>query len=421
MNKRPFPIQMNLSNGFLILMCLIWISLCGCIIRKPDIQPPKEPAVTVYQVESKTIPRQLEFTGTLQAVKSVDIRSRVAGYLDSRHFIEGSIVEKDQLLYQIDPRPFQAQLDAAKAQKAQDVASLNYWEIEVRRFTALAKKGAGSLEQQQSSLARVAELKAAIERDNAEIESAQLNLGFTQITAPFTARIQSTTTNVGALVEANTDTLTTAIQVDPIYVLFNISRNQLTQIQSFELQKTTTAEPSRLENSSVTLLLPDGKPYSVNGKIDYVSAQIDSNTDMLEVRAVFKNTFQGADQVELLPGQYCPLLLDLGEIKEAVLIPQSALVQGQLGAQVYVVGADNKIQAQNVVVGPEYKNDFIILSGLTPGTEIVQEGTQKVQPGMTVTPQSAAAKAQVLATSQQPTEEAVGGPAKSKAKTDENK
>lgn len=415
MNKRPFPSKMNLACGLLIVMSLTLISFSGCVIHKPDIQPPKEPAVTVYKVETKTIPRQLKFTGTLQAVKSVDIRSRVAGYLDSRDFVEGSIVKKDQLLYQIDPRPFQAQLDAAKAKKAQDVASLNYWEIEVTRFTALAKKGAGSLEQQQSSLARVAELKAAIERDNADIESAELNLGFTRITAPFTARIQATTTNVGALVKANTDTLTTAIQVDPIYVLFNISRKQLTQIQSLELQKTSDADPSRLENGSVTLLLPDGKPYSVNGKIDYVSAQIDSDTDMLEVRAVFKNTFTGADQVELLPGQYCPLLLDLGKIQDAVLIPQSALVQGQLGAQVYVVGADNKIQARNVVVGPEYENDFIVLSGLSPGTDIIQEGTQKVQPGMTVTPQSAAAKAKVLGSSKTPTQKDSESVDKSKA------
>ncbi len=371
------------------MLLLTAIGISGCIIPKPNIQPPKEPTVTVTQVVAKTIPRRLSFTGTLQAVKSVGIMSRVTGYLQSRDFVEGNIVKKGQLLYQIDPRPFQAQLDAAQAQKAQNEASLEYWNIEVKRYTELAKKGAGSLEKQQSSVAKVAELKAAIQRDEANIVSAQLDLGYTRILAPFDARIQSTEINLGALVTENKDTLTTAIQVDPIYVLFNISRNQLSAIQALDLQSGSKTDPSRLDNSDVTLMLPDGKPYSEVGKVNYVSAQIDSNTDMLEFRAVFKNAFLGADEVELLPGQYCPLTLDLGQIKDALLIPQSALIQGQLGAQVYLVGSDNVVQVREVTIGNEYEDSFIVLKGLKVGEQIISEGTQKVQPGMKVKTQAA--------------------------------
>ncbi len=371
------------------MLLLTAIGISGCIIPKPNIQPPKEPTVTVTQVVAKTIPRRLSFTGTLQAVKSVGIMSRVTGYLQSRDFVEGNIVKKGQLLYQIDPRPFQAQLDAAQAQKAQNEASLEYWNIEVKRYTELAKKGAGSLEKQQSSVAKVAELKAAIQRDEANIVSAQLDLGYTRILAPFDARIQSTEINLGALVTENKDTLTTAIQVDPIYVLFNISRNQLSAIQALDLQSGSKTDPSRLDNSDVTLMLPDGTPYSEVGKVNYVSAQIDSNTDMLEFRAVFKNAFLGADEVELLPGQYCPLTLDLGQIKDALLIPQSALIQGQLGAQVYLVGSDNVVQVREVTIGNEYEDSFIVLKGLKVGETIISEGTQKVQPGMKVKTQAA--------------------------------
>ncbi len=371
------------------MLLLTAIGISGCIIPKPNIQPPKEPTVTVTQVVAKTIPRRLSFTGTLQAVKSVGIMSRVTGYLQSRDFVEGNIVKKGQLLYQIDPRPFQAQLDAAQAQKAQNEASLEYWNIEVKRYTELAKKGAGSLEKQQSSVAKVAELKAAIQRDEANIVSAQLDLGYTRILAPFDARIQSTEINLGALVTENKDTLTTAIQVDPIYVLFNISRNQLSAIQALDLQSGSKTDPSRLDNSDVTLMLPDGKPYSEVGKVNYVSAQIDSNTDMLEFRAVFKNAFLGTDEVELLPGQYCPLTLDLGQIKDALLIPQSALIQGQLGAQVYLVGSDNVVQVREVTIGNEYEDSFIVLKGLKVGETIISEGTQKVQPGMKVKTQAA--------------------------------
>ena len=372
----------------LVMLLLAAIGISGCIIPKPNIQPPKEPTVTVTQVVAKTIPRRLSFTGTLQAVKSVGIMSRVTGYLQSRDFVEGNIVKKGQLLYQIDPRPFQAQLDAAEAQKAQNEASLEYWNIEVKRYTELAKKGAGSLEKQQSSVAKVAELKAAIQRDEANIVSAQLDLGYTRILAPFDARIQSTEINLGALVTENKDTLTTAIQVDPIYVLFNISRNQLSEIQALDLQSGSKTDPSRLDNSDVTLMLPDGKPYGEVGKVNYVSAQIDSNTDMLEFRAVFKNAFLGTDEVELLPGQYCPLTLDLGQIKDALLIPQSALIQGQLGAQVYLVGSDNVVQVREVTIGNEYEDSFIVLTGLKVGEQIISEGTQKVQPGMKVKTQA---------------------------------
>lgn len=367
---------------FCLVLCTV--ALVGCIVPKVDIKPPKEATVSVTKVLSQDIPRQYRFTGTLQAVKSVDIMSRVSGYIQSRDFVEGSIVKKGQLLYQIDPRPFQAQLDAALAQKEKDEASLAYWQIEVKRYTALAEKGAGSVERQQSTIARVAELKAAIQRDNANITTAELNLGYTRITAPFDCRIQATQYNVGALVKENVDVLTTAVQVDPIYVLFNVSRMQLSQIQSFELDKATNSEPSSLEGSKVTLTLPNGKPYSESGEVDYLSAKIDPTTDMLEFRAVFKNNFKGGDQVELLPGQYCPVTLELGEIKGAILIPQTALVQGQLGNQVYVVGSDNKVEARNVVVGPEFENFFVVTEGLKAGEQIVKQGVQKVRPGATV-------------------------------------
>ncbi len=381
--------KLRLLSGGLLALCLGLLGMGGCIIPKPDITIPKEPVVTVTDVATKTIPRRFSFTGTLQAVKSVGIMSRVTGYLQSRDFVEGDIVKQGQLLYQIDPRPFQAQLDAAIASKAQNEAALEYWNIEVTRYTALAKQGAGSVERKQSSVAKVAELKAAIQRDEANIVAAKLDLGYTRILAPFDARIQSTEINVGALVTENKDVLTTAIQVDPIYVLFNISRNQLAQIQALDLQNADPSDPSWLENSQVTLILPNGKAYPEVGKVDYVSAQIDPNTDMLEFRAIFKNTFQGADEVELLPGQYCPLTLDLGEVKDALLIPQAALVQGQEGAQVYVVASDNTVQPRNVVVGSDYEDSFVVLKGLKVGETIISEGVQKVQPGMKVKPQKA--------------------------------
>ena len=166
----------------------------------------------------------MEFSGTIKAIKTVDVIPRVSGYIEERHFTEGTFVKKGDPLYLIDPRPYQARLDALMAQLKLDRASLAFWEKETARYTSLAKQGAASKEKMEGTVAKRDETRATVEKDQADIENAKLDLSFTS-TAPFDGRIQETRINVGNLVQQQRDVLTTLVEMDPVYVMFNINRS----------------------------------------------------------------------------------------------------------------------------------------------------------------------------------------------------
>ena len=214
--------------------CLVFLLLAilpGCKSEPVSKPVPKPPQVSVTEVTEATVPIIYPFSGTVQAVKYVDIIPRVTGYITQRKFVEGSLVQQDQLLYEIDPRPFQAALDGAQADLTRSEAQLTLWTGEVKRYTDLAKQGAGSEQQKEEAVAKEAETKANIEQDKANIETAKLNLEYTKLTAPFKGRIQNTKRNVGQLVEAETTVLTSLVQIDPIYVEFKVTRNELFDMQ----------------------------------------------------------------------------------------------------------------------------------------------------------------------------------------------
>ena len=213
------------------------------------------------------------------------------------------------------------------------------------------------------------------------------NLSFTDITAPFDGRIQQTREYPGALVDAYRDVLTTLVQVDPVYVIFNLTRRQLYEIQTQQL-----AAPHFAATARVQVLLPSGEPYAKDGKIDFVSARIDPTTDSLTVRAVVPNDFSHGAEGPLVPGQYVPARLILGEA-DALVIPKAALMQTQGGDQVLVVGADDKVATRKVELGPAHGDQWVIKSGLEAGERVIVEGQQKAKPGATVAPKPLPAKA----------------------------
>jgi RND family efflux transporter MFP subunit len=375
-----------------IFACLgiLILSVVGCDgkSKKEAVKSPP-PDVTVAEVVQEKVPIVMEFSGTIKAIKTVDIIPRVSGYIEKRYFKEGTIVQEGDQLYLIDPRPYKARLDAYKAQLKLDQAALAFWEKEVERYQTLVKQGAASKEKTEGTIAKRAELLATIEKDKANIENAALDLSFTNITAPFNGRTQETRINVGNLVEQQRDVLTTLVQMDPIYVVFNISRNQVYEIQLQKRQgKLLPVTEMRAE-----VLQPDGSKYPHDGKINFISFQINPATDSVLVRAVLPNTrSKDVGDYELIPGQYAPVRLILGEDANALLIPQAALVENQVGKQVFVVKAENKVEVRNVEVGRSYKNQWIIQKGLKKGEKVIVEGTQKVKPGVVVKPKPYAAK-----------------------------
>lgn len=355
----------------------------GCERKPPEAAaklPP--PLVKLAEVRQEAIPIFMDFSGTVQAVKSVDIIPRVSGYIEKRYFTEGTHVDAAAPLYLIDPRPFQATLDNYKAALKRNQAQLGFYTEEAARYTRLAKQGAGSVEKQQEATARRDETRAAIEQDKANIAQAQLELSFTNITAPFKGRIQNTEINAGQLVTAQKDVLTTLVQLDPIYVVFNVSRRQVYDVQQMSAEGFVKAIPGKGFKTQV--FMPNGKPYEHEGEVDFWSAQIDPSTDTLTGRAIFPNPFKRDIDLHLIPGQYVPLRLILGEQPDAILIPESALVQTQVGTHVFVVDKDNKVEQRPVEVSRSYDQQWVITKGLEKGERVIAEGVQKVRPGIAV-------------------------------------
>jgi RND family efflux transporter MFP subunit len=360
-------------GGFALLL---WLP--GCDDPPPAGTAAPAPKVTIAEVARGPVPIVMQFSGTVQAVKTVEIIPRVSGYIEKRSFIEGAEVKTGDPLYEIDPRPFQATLDQLNAQLAVNKANLAYWTGEAKRYGDAVKSGAVSTQQYDEAVTQQQEAQASVEQTQAEIANAQLNLSFTDITAPFDGRIQQTRRYEGDLVDAYQDTLTSLVQIDPVYVIFNVTRRQLFEIQAMQVQGLV----GKLEDSArVELTLPDGSAYGQQGKLDFISSQIDPTTDTVTFRAVIANDFSHSSEGDLVPGQYVPVRMVLGERQDALLVPKPALLETQAGQQVYVVDKDNKVVTRTVEVGQPYQGQWVIRSGLEQGERVIVEGLQKVRPG----------------------------------------
>jgi RND family efflux transporter MFP subunit len=370
--------------GIILLLAVA----CDGKTKKQAVQVPP-PEVLVTDVTQSKVPIIMEFSGTIKAIKTVDVIPRVSGYIEERHFTEGTFVKKGDPLYLIDPRPYQARLDALMAQLKLDRASLAFWEKETARYTSLAKQGAASKEKMEGTVAKRDETRATVEKDQADIENAKLDLSFTNITAPFDGRIQETRINVGNLVQQQRDVLTTLVEMDPVYVMFNINRSMVFEIQLLKRQGKLFA----VEDMRIELLLSDGSTYNRQGKVDFISYQINPATDSVLVRGIIPNNQPPqVGDYDLIPGQYVPVRLTVGEEADALLIPQPALVESQIGKQVFVVNPDNKVETRSVEIDRSYQHQWVIKKGLKKGEKVIVEGTQKVREGMVVGPKPYAKK-----------------------------
>lgn len=364
------------TGGALLLL------LQGCDDQTPSAAaaaPP--PSVTVAQVTQGAVPIAMQLSGTVRSVKTVAIVPRVSGYIEKRSFVEGADVKQGDPLYLIDPRPFQAALDQLNAQLALNQASLAYWNDEAKRYGQAAKTGAVSAQQYGEAVTKRDEAQATVNETQAEIVNAKLNLSFTDITAPFDGRIQQTRLFEGDLANQYQETLTSLVQIDPVYVIFNLTRRQLFEIQTLQTQGLMK---SLEESAKVELSLPNGEVYPHQGKVDFVGSQIDPTTDTLTVRAVVDNDFAHSAEGDLVPGQYVPVRLILGEQQGALLMPKTALLENQAGQQALVVDKDNKVVSRTIEIGAPFKDQWVVRKGLEKGERVIVEGLQKVRPGMVV-------------------------------------
>ena len=346
------------------------------------------PDVMVAQVEQKDVPIYGEWIGTLDGFVNADVRAQVTGYLVRQAYQEGALVSKGQLLFEIDPRPFQAALDQAEGQLAQATAQLANAEavqvrtqLDVERYTPLAKEQAASQQDldnaTQNNLAAkatVATAKAQIKTAEAAVETAKLNLGFTQLTAPISGIAGQAQLQVGALVNTSSTPVTTVSTLDPIRDYFTVSEQDY-----IELQKQFSS--SDRQRWKLQLILADGTIYPHEGAFYFAGRAVDQNTGAIQLAALFPNPGN-----VLRPGQYGKVRAVVRIEKVALLVPQPAVAELQGNYQVDVVGEDGKIAIRPVKVGDRIGTMWIIQDGLKPGERVVAEGQQTLLPGMTVQP-----------------------------------
>jgi membrane fusion protein (multidrug efflux system) len=346
------------------------------------------PEVMVAQVEQKDVDLYTEWIGTLAGEVNANVQAQVAGYLLRRDYQEGSSVRKGQLLFEIDPRPFQAALDQANGQLAQAIAQLanaeavqGRTELDVERYTPLAKLQAASQQDldnaNQNNLAAkatVATDKAQIKSAEAAVETARLNLGFTQISSPVNGIADVARAQVGDLVSSTSGTLTTVSTVDPIRDYFTVSEQDYLQLK----QQFSGSDRQRWK---LQLILADGTTYSHEGVFYFAGRAVDQNTGSIQLAAQFPNPGN-----VLRPGQYAKVRGVVRTQKGALLIPQAAVTDLQGSYQVDVVGGDNKISIRPVRVGNRVGTQWIIQEGLKPGERVVAQGQQTLRPGTTVQP-----------------------------------
>jgi len=346
------------------------------------------PEVMMAQVEQKDVDLYTEWIGTLAGEVNANVQAQVAGYLLRRDYQEGSSVRKGQLLFEIDPRPFQAALDQANGQLAQAIAQLanaeavqGRTELDVERYTPLAKLQAASQQDldnaNQNNLAAkatVATDKAQIKSAEAAVETARLNLGFTQISSPVNGIADVARAQVGDLVSSSSGTLTTVSTVDPIRDYFTVSEQDYLQLkQQFS--------GSNRQRWKLQLILADGTTYSHEGVFYFAGRAVDQNTGSIQLAAQFPNPGN-----VLRPGQYAKVRGVVRTQKGALLIPQAAVTDLQGSYQVDVVGGDDKISIRPVTVGNRVGTKWIIQEGLKPGERVVAQGQQTLRPGTTVEP-----------------------------------
>ena len=377
--------------------------------------------VLVADVQQKDVPLYREFIGSLDGFVNAEIKAQVSGYLVKQEYTEGSFVRQGQLLFQIDPRPFQAELDLAEGRLAQSqgqleqaraqltqaqaevaVAEANQHrvQLDVDRYTPLFRQHAITEQDldnaTQNNMAAKAQLQAAkaqVETDNAQItaataavqsakasvEAARINLGFTRLTAPIDGIPGIAQLQVGALVSPASGAITTVSTLDPIKVYFTISEQQYLE-RKREYPTPEKFQEAR-ERLQLELILADGTTYPYKGKVYFADRQVDLKTGAIRVAGLFPNPGN-----VLRPGQYGRVRTAVRVQQGALLVPQQAVFDLQGTRQLAVVGRDNKVSIRPATLGETVDHDWIILEGVKPGERVIVEGVQKVRPGMQVTP-----------------------------------
>lgn len=362
------------------ILFVLFVLGTNTAFTQPGGGPPPPPQVAFVVVEARSVPVSFDFVGVTEASRVVEVRARVRGFLETREFEEGAMVEEGTRLFQIDPRPFEADLQIAKARVAQAETRLKLAEKEVARLKSISVPGAIAQSDLDKQLAEQSDASAALNLAKAEQAKAELELGYTNVKAPLTGFVGKAEKEIGSLVDESANGLLTVMrQVDPIYVSYTMTESEYLSWRKLAAEGGYVLDG--VNNPYLEITLIDGTRYGAQGKIDFEDTAIDTATGSVDLRATFENQDNA-----LKPGQFVRAHMRGYVRPNTIAIPQRAVSESPQGSLVYVVGEGNKAELRIVKPGAWTGMEWIIEEGLSSGDKVIVDGIIKVQPGIEVNP-----------------------------------
>jgi multidrug efflux system membrane fusion protein len=359
--------SLSLSRLFAVIVTLLLLAACSTETEKE--KPSNIAPVTIGVATTKNVPVVIKAIGTVEPYNTVSVRAQVAGEITGIHFQQGQEVSQGDLLFTIDPRPYQAALEGALADLARDKATLKSAEEDVLRYGELIKKDYVTSQQYDQVMANAGSLKATVAADEAAVKNAQINLGYCTVRSPISGRTGTVLVEPGNVIKANDQAMVTINQITPVYVSFSVPEKYLSDIRRHFATGTLAVEAA----------FPDQGESSFRGKLSFINNTVDSSTGTILMKATFRNR-----EKALWPGQFVNVTLTLAISENAVVVPSQAVQRGQQGDYLFVVKPDMTVELRSIQAGQKLDGDTVIRKGLDEGEKVVTDGQLRLFPGARV-------------------------------------